>query len=507
MISETETKPLTKKELLAADEELALIASTPIRVQRARIGLTTPTNAEKEFLWSKISCPAGGISAETGGYKPLGPFRRLHGHPARFKLDGGGVRSGKSLAIGMEIPCWMPHSNLIWLVAVDYNQSRKEFLYAAQALLSLGFTRPELVSMPQFRYTPCSLETIWGCTLSTISLADTTKFGAEAPDAIFVCEPGQVPEEAVGRFDERASERRGLIWYGGTFEDSLGWFAQTWERWREWPNVEGGISFSTPTWVNKLRFPGGRQDPEIRRLYRSLGRARFLERCGGTPVEPHNLVFHGRWRPDKHVDHEVHYNPDLPIEIAVDPNYGQGHYYSVEFVQWKGEHTYVIDEVSETGLTHDEIIKLCATKPFWHRITGGVIDPWAGKSHIFGAASPEEVWWKEAKVQLRVSPRTDVESSIARMESLLRGPNGEVFIHFSPACNRARYEMAHWRRRKNNNQPSKDNCDAVKALCYWAAEHYAYQGFTSSYETKIEDWEMKPDSGTIDLEQAFLGVP
>ena len=449
-----------------------------IQEQRRRINLSTPTQAEKLFLWDKVSVPTAGIGKglKFTSYAPSESFANMHFHPARERVGAGGVRGGKSLSTGMEAVAWSLHSDLIWLVAVDYSVSRLEFTYCMEGLLSLGFTRPALISMPADRYKPCVMETVWGTQIETRTLADLGKVAAYAPDVIFVCEPGLIPEfsEAINRFRERLSQKRGLLWMAGTFEDSVGEYAQFWESGQTWPNEDDIISFSIPTWENKAIFPGGREDAEIMRLEKKLG-DRFMERCGGIPTPPSSLVFHGFWNPQVHFVRGLHYRPELPIEVAVDPNYGQGRHYSVEFVQWDEvkNAVYVTDEVSATEMTHDGIIKLCAQKGFWDRVTGGVGDPYAVRSHVFGSPSVEQVWWDTARVVLRTRHRPTVDDAIERMNHFLRDGSGDAHIFFSDNCIRARYEMEHWRRNKLTRKPEENNCDAVKALCYWLADHYS----------------------------------
>jgi len=466
------------------------VTSKSIAAQRRNLGLSTPTQKEKLYLWERVSVPTANIGAgmKFQGYTPSESFSQMHFHPARERVAAGGVRGGKSLATGMEAFSWALHSDLIWFMGVDYSVPRMEFTYCLEALLSQGFTRSNLVSMPADRFKPCSLETVWGGQIETRTLSDLGKVAAHAPDAIFVCEPGLIPEfsEAVSRFRERSAQKRGLIWLAGTFEDSVGEYAAFYDYGQTWPNDDDVFSVSAPTWDNRAVFPGGRNDPEILSLERKLG-DQFMERCGGVPTPPSSLVFHNYWEPLIHVRRELEYREDLPIEVAVDPNYGQGRHYSVEFVQWDAStgDTFLIDEVAQTEMTHDSILKLCAMKPFWHRITGGVGDPFAVTAHIFGNASVEQIWFDTARVVLRTKHRPTVDDAIERMNFFLRDGDGRTRVFFSDRCKRAIWEMSHWRRDKVTRVPKKDNCDAIKAVCYWLADRYSRN--TSDSRTAIRE--------------------
>lgn len=406
--------------------------------------------------------------------------------------------------MAMEGVAWLPFSDLIWLVAVDYDQTRMEFGYMSEAARSLSFTSPELISFPQIKYAPCVMRTHWGTIVETRTLSDLTKFGAKAPDVIIVCEPGQVPEEALPRFYERLSERRGLLLLGGTFEDSQTWMAKLWGLWRKWPNEDGGKSFSAPTWCNTHRYPGGRNDPEIKRMYHQMGRALFLERCGGTPVQPTSLVFHGRWRPQLHVQGDLAYNEDLGVEIAVDPGYNPSHYV-VEFIQQNGQDVYLIDEIDCTGVTHPDVIQRCVRHQLWPKVQGGVIDPWAGGSHLVAHSSPVEVWWKECHTLLRSRVRIRVEAGIERLANQLMGPDLKPHLFVSPRCQRFIWEMNHWRRKKGS--PTKDNCDALKAVAYWVADRFSFS-LSEELEVKVSDFtfggKSVPGLDDLDLTEAEL---
>jgi len=468
-----------------------------IQGQRRAVNLSVPTKKEKLFLWEKASIPTASIGkgGKSAFYAPSPAFASMHFHTSRERVGAGGVRGGKSLATAMEAVAWALHSDLIWFMGVDYSVSRMEFSYCLEALLSLGFTTPRLISMPADRYKPCVMETVWGCQIENRTLADLSKVAAYAPDAIFVCEPGLIPEftEAINRFRERLAQKRGLLWLAGTFEDSIGEYAQFWEQGQKWPNEDDIASFSAPTWDNQAVFPGGRNDPEILRLERKLG-AIFMERCGGIPTPPSSLVFHSFWTPSIHIQPDINYRPDLPIEIAVDPNYGQGRHYSVEFVQWEEakNNVYVIDEVTATEMTHNSIIKLCALKPFWEHVTSGVADPYAARSHVFGSPSVEQVWFDESRVVLRSRHRPTVDDAIERMNYFLRDGEGKPHIFFSDKARRAAYEMDHWRRHKITRRPEELNCDAVKALCYWLADHYSRQSMAPLGQIREMDYTWRP---------------
>jgi hypothetical protein len=461
----------------------------PIWEQRAELGLSTPTLEEKQMVWSRLSIPQAGIYAENGGYIPHRLMARAHGHPARSILIAGGVRAGKSLGAAGEAIPWSPHSDLIWLASDSYDGCRQEFEYIVEGLGSMGWTNESLISMPKARYQPCSVETLWGCRVETRSLQDVATFASRAPDLVLICEPGRAPVETLPRARERLSTKRGRLWMAGTFEEvKEAWMEDIWWRWMHWPNPESGKSYSFPTWLNTYTYPKGKHDPELALMRNSFETfQRFLLRCAGVPVPAASQVVGDNWRPNVHIVPGLSFQETSrdgniwPVELAVDPGYSGGSHYAVEAIQRVGDdHDLVVDEVAVQSLVHEEVIQLCRQRPWWKNVVGGVMDPYAGAAHIYGAVSPADVWWKVAKVRLRLPPRWSVEDIVGRLCGRLRDPDtGRTHIQVSDKCTRLIWEMTHWKRRRTTSgtygEPSKNNCDATKALAYHASERYNRQ--------------------------------
>jgi hypothetical protein len=207
----------------------------------------------------------------------------------------------------------------------------------------------------------------------------------------------------------------------------------------------------------------------------------FLVRWGGIPLASNALVMGAYWDEKRHVlpvEFEA-YDRDgnkLPVKLAIDPGFSGNSVYTVEVLQQRGQQWVVVDEVAHQGLMHEEVIDQCRMRPWWKHVAGGIIDPNAGTSHVFGGASPQEVWWNYGRVVLRPSMKTSVDDSVSRLHFMLRNPaTGKSQITFSPNCKRAIWEMTHWRRQATKEglgEPSKINCDALKALAYFFTAEY-----------------------------------
>lgn len=490
-----QTKTAARKAIAPPAEEKPLWQTSGLLIPEARalVGLSFPLRAEKLALWSHARVPSAGIFE--GGYVPLDSAAPIHNHPARFKCGAGGARVGKSLIAAMEGVAWTPHSELIWLIGPDYGQSRREFIYMMEALVSMDMVDPKSISLPSTAYLPCAMETVWGCAIETKTASDIEKIAAEAPDLILACEPGQMPSGVLFRFYERLTTRRGVLFMMGTFEDSHPWYTDVWNRWKEWPNPEGGKSFSVPMWANTHSFPGGRTDPEILRMERSLDRSQFLSRVAGLPVTSYQLVFGKVWQeklPDGSPYHvrqcpfQRAIDPNSsdpvmkPVELAVDPGFSPSKY-AVCVMQWDDtkQESYQIDEVVMEGALHEQVIHECQMRSWWPNVTRVVIDPYAATSHPFGSLSPAEVWHRITNLTVEVPQRLSIEAAIDRHASFLYDSYEDKPRHFvDPRCKYTIYEYNHWRKAADKgtghvqSRPIDRYCDALKAKNAWFIHHY-----------------------------------
>jgi hypothetical protein len=216
----------------------------------------------------------------------------------------------------------------------------------------------------------------------------------------------------------------------------------------------------------------------LKNSYPSLNE--FLLRCAGVPVAASALVIGHYWDPRKNINPHMEFRPvhngaPMPVEIAIDPGYSGGSHYIVLAIQHIGASKIIIDEIAVQSKVHESVVDICKSKSWWKNVVGGTIDPFAGGSHIYGALSPQEVWERTAGIRLRLPPRLSVEDYISNLCSELRDPtNSSTHILASDRCKRLAWEMLHWRKKKSQGStfgdPTKHNCDAVKALAYYLAD-------------------------------------
>jgi len=443
-----------------------------------------------------MSIPQARIFKETGGYKPFPIVDRAHDHPARTILLAGGIRGSKSVSAAAEGVAWAPHSELIWYGADSYDLARTEFEYTAEALLSLGWTVPRLVNLPDNRFQPCSLETRWGTLIETRTLHDVSTFVARAPDLIVICEPGLASESALQRANERATTRRGRIYLPGTFEEvRYQWMETYWRKWVRWPNEDNAKSFTVPSWVNRIIFPEGKYDPEISKLRRSCrDMNEFLRRVVGVPSTAPDIIMSDAYSKRLNLGHVEWLRRDsmsnlIPVRLAVDPGYSDGHYVVLAIQEVDGL-IRVFDEIDALGDTHGAVIHQASIRDWWPVAVSGTIDPYASESHVFGGESPRKEWWDRARVNLVTPQRLHVEELIKIIKSFLHDPStGKPrLVIDEQRCPRLVYELNHWRRKRTSDGqgiPAKGSCDALKALGYFLVDHMTKQATGASGELVV----------------------
>lgn len=354
--------------------------------------------------------------------------------PVRFKLAVGGEQAGKSYSAAMELFSFLPWGELFWIVGPDYSQTHNEFNYLWDALEKIDAI-DGYPSMPDKG--AWTLKTIWGTEVTTKSADDPAKIAGRGPDGVLLVEAAQCPETVFLRCMGRVGPKRGWCCVNGTFEnEKYAWYRLKYLEWRG-ANVDGGRSCSLPTWSNRKLYPGGRNDPEIRRLERLKGPDWFKERFAGIPVPPRGLVFR-EFKPELHMrqierttqtDFEMF--PDeqrvvLPEktddELWIDPGYAGG--YAVLFVTVIGETSFIYDELYKQGWTGEEMATQAAKHPRWKNVNKVVMDI-AGRQHQAGK-SQVEVWYDTVGIRAR-GTKVEILDGIQRTRISLR-PHPETGV-------------------------------------------------------------------------------
>lgn len=451
--------------------------------------------------WKVKGWPLEGVGAllmEQVGFEPTGVEQaRILVSEKRFEAVSGGDQSGKStIASKKWLLRWTEdmavHGEaelLYWLVAVDYEGTRREFEYILEDLGKMGLpvgaskrVDPGYISLlfPDERKPRLRVETKSG--------KDPRSLRMHAPNGIIICEASQVDLETYWRCQARVAPKRGWLFMSGSMDGSLGWWPSLITAWLH--GTEEEQSFLLPTTSNIHLFPGGESNPEIQRLKRESSDTFFMERVMGVPVPPKGLVFK-EFRPDVHIREDVEYVGGEPVYLWVDPGYA--HAYAVEVVQIIEGVVRVFDEIYERGLVTEQIIEMAQTREWWkdHSPTG-VIDV-AGYQHQ-AMSAPAEVWLSRAGVvlnaqKIRVSEGTERMRSFLKVDPLTNRPR----ILFSPKCKGVLSELGaypnpfdgqtrvyQWKMDREGNvvgeEPDDRHNDGCKAIIYGLVERFGLSG-------------------------------
>uniref|UniRef100_A0A6H1ZI18 Putative terminase n=1 Tax=viral metagenome TaxID=1070528 RepID=A0A6H1ZI18_9ZZZZ len=432
--------------------------------------------------------------------KAIGVYPTSAQHPILYSkqrqvLVAGGERSGKS-AVGADyLTTRMHEGRLFWLVAANYNLTRPEFEYVCRNLERLGysFTHTKQVDPGQIEVLDSKGRLVFN--IVTKSSNDPRTLAAEAPDGILVCEASQLDYESYLRLRGRIAEKRGWLFMGGTFESSLGWYPELWERGQAPPASEDDlVSYSMPSWSNTFVYPGGREDPEIKAMETEFSTDWFNERLGGTPCPPKGRVF-DEFSTSLHVGagEAYDFHPTELVHIMIDPGFASA--YTVLAAHQQGDKLVVFDEIFERGLVTSEIIKITKQRPWWNRVVSGAIDI-AAKQHQ-AMPAPIEVWLKEAGIYLR-SQRLSIRDGIEQIKRFLiiNPKTGQSLLRINSRCKGLISEFGgcpspitnqtgvyRWKTDKDGNvlgdTPDDRNNHAIKALSYGLVDLFGFSPVTT----------------------------
>ncbi len=420
------------------------------------------------------------------GYDPTAAQLPVHQCDVRHLLIGGGERAGKSILTGMEAFSTFQRWELCYIVGNDYDACLPEFDYLSDYFALLGeVTESKIVTRvkrPPSGQARSSLDLNIGGNRKQIITISTQRMGGQAlsrkgtaPDLVLCVEFETLGYDVYLAARGRVAEKRGRVILSGTFPDDSGWQSQMWRRWKG-ENDEGGRSFSIPIWSNLKVFPGGLENSEIKAMRAVYTDAEWMRRFGATPQKPATLVF-PEFEHRLHVQPWVEFDEKLPVELWMDPGYGESAY-AVLAVQIAGPFVFVVDEIYEHGLIGEEIVEIAKKRAWWDNVgkasrnqTGGVIDI-AGRQH-HAAKSQIEVWRAEGDVALRsqqVAPKVGRE----RIKSFLMPfpETGAPRVLFSSKCKKTAWEFTNhkWKKRAEERlggeEPENRRSDSVKALGY-----------------------------------------
>ena len=429
-------------------------------------------------------------------FEPTDLQKRILNSDKRFILVAGGEQAGKSMVASkflLQKFLTDESPGLYWLVAADYERTRAEFEYLSQDFAKIG-----ILAEVSKRVDPGRIVLADGTRIETKSAKDPRTLAMRAPNGILGCEASQLDLETFYRLRGRCAPKAGWLFLGGTFESSLGWYPQTFSTWESGVGEEQ--SYSLPSYSNFHLYPGGREDPEIKRLEAFASDDFFMERIEGRPVPPRGLVFN-EFRASIHSG-EVEYVPNEPVHIWMDPGYAGG--YALEAVQIIDDTVRVFDEIYEIGLVTEEMADIAMAKPWWKDVQYGVIDI-AGRQHQ-AMPAPAEVWLSKTGLYL-ASEKVPINDGTERLKSFLKVDpiTGYPRITIDAKCKGVLSEFGavpnpfnnqtqayRWKQdREGNivgNTPEDKYNHGIKALIYGLVHHFGFSYSADRQKIKVKHW-------------------
>jgi hypothetical protein len=401
---------------------------------------------------------------------------------APIVLPIGGEGSGKSFHAALYGVCHMVYDlsiggKLYWVVGADFEDARKDFDYLLEFQSQLGNIDYDNSSLPSKRDQQCLLATNTGQTVVTISSYDFTKVAREEPHGIIGAEISRWFGETFERCEGRLLRQYPHAWgfMSGSFETSDGWLPDI-HRFSEGPNDRGIRSFSIPSWANRVKYPGGREDPAIKRAEAGRSPEKFLERFGAVPVPSKRMVCH-TFRRALHVDYNLEFDPELPVYIAIDPG---GVVYAVLFVQFTNDgEVHILDEIYVHRWPHSAVINEFKARPLSGLVEGGAIDIASTQAQNAMPLSLD-AWFADTGLSLWTEKHS-VDDTVDRLLwALAPNPNtGRSRLRIHPSCEGLISEMGGgqtpvpdggtWMRyetKQGLGPPMRHNDHACKALGY-----------------------------------------
>ncbi len=386
----------------------------------------------------------------------------------------GAEGAGKSFVTAAEVVACLPWCRLIYLVGQTYENTAPEFNYIVEWLLALGAV--DLLSVSRPKQGGWQLLTRTHCRLETLSVergASAIIARGAQPDLIVLTEAGIISSQAVLLAAvRRATRTRGRVILVGTLRDNFGWYANLIDDLSVKDNAWRGQTYNLPAWTNRVLYPGGREDPEIKRLEAILPEDEFKRTVAAERVQSQALVF-PEFSYASHV-RPCPFDPALGVTLWIDPGYFPSAYV-VLAVQFHGQEVWIIDEVYLNHHTHEQVIEICRGRSWWAKVERAVIDV-AGRQH-HAERSAEEVWrqhglWPHSRP-------VGVLDGISRHRTFLAGSGGPRLFH-DPRCKQTCREYQKYRRptdregQVTSDLPVDKDNHAMKAIAYGLVDRFGF---------------------------------
>lgn len=294
-------------------------------------------------------------------YQPHGRQWLYHNSKARFKIPVAGRRFGKSMMVGKDVqPTLLIPNKRVWVVGPTYDLGEKEFrVIWDDMIVKLAFGRePRVKKAYNKKQGNMFIEFPWNTRVEVRSADKGDNLVGEKLDRAVMSEAAKHSKETWDRYIRPAlADNRGNADFGTTPE-GMNWLHEIWQYGQnKSTDFEAYESWKYPSWENSYVYPGGRTDPEILLLERTMPREWFLQEIAADFTSFMGRIY-SEFEEVTHVK-ACPFNPNWPNYMCFDWGF-RNPLAAIEFQVDPMDRIYVWREHYMAGITlnsHIEILK------------------------------------------------------------------------------------------------------------------------------------------------------
>jgi hypothetical protein len=256
---------------------------------------------------------------ETIGYVPHGPEQwSYHNSQSRFKVPVCGRRFGKSTMAGrdLEPELFLPDRRY-WIVGPNYDLGEKEFrVIWNDLIIGQGLGKDKRVKKAyNKKQGDMYIEFPWQTRLEVRSAQHPETLVGDALHGVIMSEAAKHRTDTWERYVRAAlGDYKGWASFPTTPEGQ-NWLYALWQLGRN-PDFPDYASWRFPSWTNRVLYPGGRDDPEIKLIEATTSKEWFEQEIGADFTAFVGKIY-AEFQEDLHVE-KVEYNPAWPNYIGFD---------------------------------------------------------------------------------------------------------------------------------------------------------------------------------------------
>lgn len=256
-------------------------------------------------------------------YNPHSAQIKYHNSKARFRVPVCGRRTGKSLMVGRDLSADLikpPDADkrfTAWIVGPTYDLGEREFRVVWDDLIvkhQLG-RDPNVKKAYNKQTGVMYIEFPWRSRVEVRSATHPESLVGEALDRAILSEAAKLSPDTWPRFIRPSlSDKRGTADFPTTPEGH-NWLYEVWKLGQN-PDLPDFESWNFPSWINTAVFPGGRQDPEILLMERTMTQEEFMQEVAADFASFTGKIYQD-FDETKHVK-QFQYNPEWPNYMTID---------------------------------------------------------------------------------------------------------------------------------------------------------------------------------------------